>query len=238
MEHILTKPLVLFKDSWALFRKNLWFMIKMHIGGQLFSLIVAVPGMLLFFFSLLSGNVFFSIIGGLLILPAIYVMLWWYVSFLRAVAHIDGGEVVTSVRKSFTKENRKKIFPFLGVSLLSSLIILGGIILLVIPGFIFAVWFALSGYVLVFEGVSIKESLKKSKNYIKGRFWKTFWRFVFVGLIYFLTYIPLVILIALIPEGTIKGIIQAFVEAAFGIVWSPLLMIYLYKLYKNLKETA
>ena len=58
-----------------------------------------------------------------------------------------------------------------------------GLILLIIPGVIFAVWFALAMYILILENKGIMESLSKSKELVKGHFWTVFGYNLFFGIV-------------------------------------------------------
>jgi hypothetical protein len=56
----------------------------------------------------------------------------------------------------------------LGVSVLGGLAIIGGLILLIIPGLIFAAWFSLAPYVVLEEDAKPIEALKRSKDLVSG----------------------------------------------------------------------
>ena len=82
----------------------------------------------------------------------------------------------------------------LAISLLAGLIILGGLLLLVIPGLIFAVMFSVVIPVFVFEGLRGTAALGRSWNLVKGHFWHV------LG----------TILVAAILAGFVTGILTAF----------------------------
>jgi len=63
-----------------------------------------------------------------------------------------------------------KFFPLLGLLILMGLIIVGGLVLLIVPGIIFIGWFVLAPYVLIDQKLGIIDSLKKSKELSKGYF--------------------------------------------------------------------
>lgn len=55
-----------------------------------------------------------------------------------------------------------------------------GFVLFVIPGIIFLVWFSFSNFVFIEKQVGVKEAMLKSKELVKGKFWKILGRlFVF-----------------------------------------------------------
>ncbi len=62
----------------------------------------------------------------------------------------------------------KIIFPLLGTWFLQMLAIMGGLILLIIPGIIFAFWFSLSSHAVVIGGESGRAALSRSKKLMKG----------------------------------------------------------------------
>jgi len=73
----------------------------------------------------------------------------------------------TTVGSSYS--HAKKIFlPLLGTWLLQMLAIMGGFILLIIPGILFSFWFALASYTVVIEGESGRAALSRSKKLMKG----------------------------------------------------------------------
>lgn len=73
--------------------------------------------------------------------------------------------------------------PYLGTALLVFLAVMGGMFLLIIPGIIFAFWFALWGQVVVIEGLAGVNALKRSKYLMKGSVGKLFVLGLLVGMI-------------------------------------------------------
>ncbi len=59
--------------------------------------------------------------------------------------------------------------------LLETLFILAGLILLIVPGIILGVWFFFIEQVVVIEGESYIKALQKSREIIKGNWWRVFW---------------------------------------------------------------
>ncbi len=80
----------------------------------------------------------------------------------------------------------KKFFPVLGVSLLFGLCTLLGVLLLIIPGIIFFIYFFFSQYFVVF-GKGIIESMQESFRLIRNHWWRTAFTLVAI-------YIPLILL--------------------------------------------
>lgn len=57
---------------------------------------------------------------------------------------------------------------FLGATLLTSLAILGGTILFIIPGLILGAWFSLAPYIVISENLGVIDSMKRSRELVKG----------------------------------------------------------------------
>lgn len=77
----------------------------------------------------------------------------------------------------------QKLIPFSWISILLILIISGGLILGIVPGIIFYVWFSLAPFVLVSENVKGMDALFRSKQWVAG-YWKdVFFRLLIITLI-------------------------------------------------------
>lgn len=233
----LAKASELFKQAWRVYKKHVGFFVRMYIVGILFSLAVAIPGILFLMFAIGKQNLALGIIGGVLILPVIYISLWWWVAFIRVVGKIVDGQSAPSVRSAFDKDSRKLIPVFFGVSILTGLAMLLGTILFIIPGIIFAIWFSFSSYVAVFENRSATDSMKKSRFYAKGKFWAILWRWLFAGLVYLALYIVLMIIVEVLPENA-GVVVNAIGEMAFSLFWSPFFIVYGYTLYQAVKKNS
>jgi hypothetical protein len=81
---------------------------------------------------------------------------------------------------NFTK---KHFWKYFGLSLLLFISLAGLFFLLIIPAIIFFVYWAFSSYVLINENKGIKESMRKSKELVKGRWWSVFGFFLLLCLI-------------------------------------------------------
>ena len=60
------------------------------------------------------------------------------------------------------------------VDLLFALITVVGLVLLVVPGVIFLVWFSISGPVLKIEHRAPRDALRRSRELVRGSFWRVF----------------------------------------------------------------
>lgn len=99
----------------------------------------------------------------------------------RAAAQATVGDPVDiqeSYRWGFTR-----LGPVLVVSLLSGLIIFGGLLLLFIPGLIFAIFLAVAIPALVVEDLHGTAAIGRSWNLVKGNFWHVLGTIIVAGLI-------------------------------------------------------
>ena len=142
---------------------------------------------------------------------------------------IDSSETKPSASDALAK-GWPLVLPMFVVALLTGLAILGGLILLIIPGIIFAVWFIFSNLIVVLEGKRGTEALKASKSLVTGRWGAVFGRFVLL---------VLSILAILIVIGIVAALFRGLgfvVSAVFSsFLITPLEAIFLYVLYKDLK---
>ena len=102
---------------------------------------------------------------------------------------------------------------------LSGLAVLGGFILFIIPGIIFAIWFCMSQYVFISEGIVGKKVLSRSKQLVSGNWWGVLGRSFIAGLI--------MMVIFWVPF--IGSIVNSFFTA-------PFFVIYVYLMYEDLKR--
>lgn len=121
----------------------------------------------------------------LLLFTIFSVLLIWLmnISIIKIVTYRRASQEVT-LQKIF-EDAKKSLAGYAGLSLLQGLAILCLIILLIIPGIIFSVFWSFSAYFLILENKGITESMKESKQLVKGRWWKVFGYSLLFGLIVF-----------------------------------------------------
>lgn len=161
------------------------------------------------------------------------VSLWVSVGLIRAVADCYEGRTSKSVKEEL-KDTTQLILPTIFISILVGLAILGGIILLIIPGIIFSIWFAFGTYAVVLDNKRGRAALSWSKQLVKGRWWATLWRLLLPGLVFGVG-ILLVQSLAGLPFAwlqktaqssslisTLISIIGGLVATAAGLIVTPL----------------
>ena len=88
----------------------------------------------------------------------------------------------TTIGECFSHGSRR-VLALLGTFILMMLAIMGGMILLIIPGILFAFWFMLAQHVTVLEGSAGSAALGRSKALMKGNIGTGFVLGLVVGLI-------------------------------------------------------
>lgn len=169
-------------------------------------------------------------VGIITFLAGFVIQLWGQTALLYAIK--DSGEGI-GVRESY-RRGWRIMWSYLWVAFLVQFVTTGGVILLVVPGILFAVWFSMAIFVLVGDDIKGMGALLRSYAYVRGRWWRVTWFLVFISLLSFVAMlIPAIPLIFLKVSG-MKQILQFGVS----IVVAPLTMSYLFLLYGDLKATV
>lgn len=128
-----------------------------------------------------------------------------------------------SVREAFLVA-KSKVWKFFLAGLLKLAILMGGFLLLIIPGIIFSIWFTFSGIEIVLNNAGVKESLSRSKALVVGRFRQVLGKLFVIGIFTIL-----------------ESIVFTFLPFNLGTLISPffgiLLTLPVYLLFKELAPT-
>ena len=150
----------------------------------------------------------------------------------------------------FQKQSLQLFSPIITVALLQFLTILGGCLLLIIPGIIFMVWYAFSQLSVVLDGQLGKNALHFSHNLVRGRFFQVISRLitgpVLIALSYSILFGGFLALLGLIIGFDPTKILDSqeipawvnLLESAFEIFLVPLFTVYMTLLYKELKKNV
>lgn len=133
------------------------------------------------------------------------------------------------------KKGLSSFLRYLATSLASTVWILIGFLLLILPGFYFMVKVAFSGIVSILEVKSPIKAMNRSESLVQGRWGAVAWRFFGAIVLLMIVTIPVNGLseyaIRMIP-GTLIPL--TLVTTVFGVFTSTLMTIYLYVLYAHL----
>jgi hypothetical protein len=140
--------------------------------------------------------------------------LWISITFIRAVRDRYKN---TQPQPVFAEIKRAAplLWPTIVILFLTGLTVIGGGILFIIPGIIFALWFLFAYYEVVLDGKQGVEAMKRSRALVAGRWWAVFWWVVGPGLFFGLMYFIL--------QGIITGLLGVIHN---NFADGPLLLIY------------
>ncbi|HVY67364.1 MAG TPA: hypothetical protein VHA30_00490 [Patescibacteria group bacterium] len=173
------------------------------------------------------------ILAVLLFLLIICVSVWTFGATLRCIMNEPGqSSAGASLRLA-----RSDIWPLLTTGILAFLAILGGTILLIVPGVILSFWYSQAAYVVITERLSGREALRRSKFYVKNNVWQLFKK----GFYLLLITVVLTILVSLAFMVLDKVLQTKFLSEIalfiFRLLWTPLATIYSYLVYQQLRQS-
>lgn len=129
----------------------------------------------------------------------------------------SSGKIASS--KSGLLWARKNFFSFFFITILTTLIVLGGFLLFIIPGIILSITVFFGAYVFVHEDVKGMSALTRSRALVKGRWWNIAVKVTGISLFVFATFFLLGIIV-----GIIDGLSLATIEDTliFDLIFEPL----------------
>ena len=222
------KPLpsinILLSDSFKIFKKLLRIVVSIYVVlaiGEAFS----NEDFLMF-----VGTDKSSTLAALLSILSVGLILISYTVLTYSVVH-NGS--IKSVRAAY-KEGAFLTPSYILVVLIYAAAVFGGMILFIVPGIIFGVWYSVSVYVLFAEKRYGTNALARSSQYVRFRWLDVFWRIIgIVGLAF------LVNLLSDFLGTMIKGhlILKLLITRPLQFAVFTLVTIYMYELYRSLRET-
>lgn len=137
-----------------------------------------------------------------------------------------------SLKEAF-EQTKNRIFKFWWLGLLQSLIVIGGIFALILPGLVMAFWFSLGTFILVHENQGGLKALLKSREYIRDQGWEIFVRLLAAA------GLAAVVLMGLdIFENIIgKNIVLDLVNLTWNLIIGPAMTLYGYLIYHYARRT-
>jgi len=239
---MLIKARDLMRESWTLYKNNFLFFIKIAAW-------LLIPAVILTVLPALdTGGKFFGLINIFSLL--VYLFTIFFLASLISIAlvlAINGLLKKERVdMKAIYNASYSKIISYIWISVLVTVAILGGTLLLIIPGIIFSIWFSFSLYILILSGSRGTQSLSESRELVKGYFWPVLWRWVapyFVfGLLLTVIFVIPVYLIGLAIGNPMAGFAAEtpwwadLISSVFSILTVPLFTIIGVLLYNSLKK--
>ena len=174
----MTSPWILFKQSINLFLANFKYLLKFWLVNISLMILALTP-----FSAFFIKNPLAMILGFVGIL--VYILMTFTLSASSLVQAKSILDKKTLNLKELLRQGWKLIGPLFITGLLTTLAVLGGFFLFIIPGLIFSLWFSFTNQVVVMENISGIPALSRSRQLVKGRFWQATWYLVFPGLLLF-----------------------------------------------------
>ncbi|MFA5413138.1 MAG: glycerophosphoryl diester phosphodiesterase membrane domain-containing protein [Patescibacteria group bacterium] len=177
----------LMRESWALYKNNFSLFTKIVVWLVVPTVILSL---LPFFISnpviLALLNFFLSLISGIF---SVFIT----IALILTMDAVLKKEPVNL--KSIYSLSYSKTFWGIVISILVTLAVCLGTLLLIIPGIIFSVWFSFSLYIFILENKKGTEALSASRQLVKGKFWPVLWRWIAPNFVYGI----ILLIIILIP---------------------------------------
>lgn len=219
-------PTELLSDAIALYKAH----------AKQFFLIYLIPALAAVAFSLYFGDVegregMESVIAVPFALLLAVVNIFMGIAMIKFISEPE----TTSVQSAYGFA-KHMFWRYLWVTILAVLCIIGGLILLIIPGIIFSVWFSFSYYVALLEDKRGADALRASKAYVKGIFWKVFGRLFFVIFITLVVAFAFGFVMGLLGQGEEGNKIAIVVQQLLGFVIVPITVAYTYYLYLDVRS--
>ncbi|MFA6197969.1 MAG: hypothetical protein WC734_02305 [Patescibacteria group bacterium] len=225
----------LVKASWNLFIKR-WqtyfgIMAFQILASAAIFILMLVGGLTTLFTSGIGSsavnNESFDI-GGSILLFAICLIAILAISLFSYLGYIAMYHVVRSDSEVGVKQAYSfawlKFGSFLWVYILTMLVVMGGMMLLYVPGIIASIAISFSLIVLLTEDTKGYSALVRSWQYVYGHWWAVFWRFLAFGFLLGLA------------GGVLGAISMGILSSLISIIVAPIMAAYTYLLFMNLKS--
>jgi hypothetical protein len=125
---------------------------------------------------------------------------------------------------------KKYIGKYIWTSIVTGIMLLIGFVLLIIPGIVFFVWYALATPIVFVENLNGWKALQRSKALVQGRWWRVFGRLLALIVIGWLVAF-IASLLSIIPA------IGFIINLGIQLIVTPVLLGYTYLLYIHLRNT-
>ena len=238
----LTSSFDILEEAIKTWWKHLSKFIMVYVWSMIYALIpLAAIALLVIFNSVFGGgnqaiNVITALLSGVAGLIVAYFAIRGQIgAFLLVKQDYQGQE------KEIFKASAPWFWPYLGLSLLNAILVLLWMLLLFIPGIIYAVFYSLASYIFFFEGKRGLEAIKSSRELIRDYWWPIAGRLLVLGV-----FLWAIMTIVSVPLGSLEEhslpwqLYNVFIQFISFLV-GPITIIYSYRLYKeltNLKKSS
>jgi hypothetical protein len=233
-----TGPVKLFSDSWNFYKAHWKILVPIVIFPSLLVIIGQIFGK--------TGSDSGSVI--LMVLSALFMLAGFIATIAMQPAAVNTLRTLHSDSSSPVKFWDQYKFGFkwfwwvLLLIIVQGFILLGSTILFLVPGIIVAGYVSMYLFALVLDEKKGFSAFTESYSVIKGRWWGTLGRVLFLGLIYVIASIIVSIIGKILtsplpPASSLSVSISLVLSLLLSVVFGPLSLVYVFKLYLSLKET-
>lgn len=215
-------------------------LVKAHHRG-LFTYVLAL------FVPVLLYSIFLSLVGQivwvniLLSILLTVVQMWVGLALTKELAERYEQKPAETIETQL-KNTTSLIIPSIFISILTTLIILGGTLLLVVPGIIFSVWYMFGNVALVLDNKKGMAALKESKRLVHGRWWQVFFAAVLptVAIVLLLILIDIVLnaIFGIVNVSLIIELISSFISYLMTPLFTAIFVILYIELKRSLVSEA
>jgi len=181
------------------------------------------------------GRVVNVLLGFLGLVGVIVMMLSMFLSL--QIPYLLISKNSTANLKELLLEAKKNLLPFAGVIVLYTLVVLGGFILLIIPGFYFLIRYIFAPLAYMFEDYGGSSALKRSSELVSGNWWGIAMRLMsFYGLIWVFSFVVGTIASVAGPEDSVAYESIMVLGNLVSYLASPIYLIMTAILYRDLAQ--
>lgn len=233
----LSNPIDMLQISISYWWKNLGKFIEIYWEGIKYSLIpLAVVLLLAVLIASLDESrlTMYFLVANVILLIAAFLFIFYFMTRAQIATFLYIKKDYQGKPKELFKDSKDLFWPYLGVSILTAVLILLWSLLLIIPGIIFAVFYSLSIYVFFSENKKGMDAIKRSKQLVSGYFWPVLGRIAFFFLLAMVfSFIISIPAIPLNSESTAFAVWDGVVQI-ISLLIAPIYLIFFYIVYKDL----
>lgn len=167
-------------QSFEVYKKN-WKKLLPYLG------VFAIPGVATIIVEFIMNDMEKTLTNGLI--RGLFMIFFSLASLagtmmlIRVISTLVNNDKPAPVKEEF-EQGVHLLWPALLSSLLVGLAVFGGFLLLIIPAFIFAIWFSFVAYIVALEGKKGTAALHASKELVSGRWWAVCIRLIIPGILF------------------------------------------------------
>ncbi|MFA6513990.1 MAG: hypothetical protein WCT50_01700 [Patescibacteria group bacterium] len=158
-----------------------------------------------------------------------YFVIRAYMGVYLLVKHNYIGEV-----KEIFQETKALFWPYFWLSILTIILIILWMLLLIIPGLIFSIFYSFAVYAFFFEGKRGMEAIRRSRALVKGYFWPVLGRLSLLGFIIWIFATVISAPLFAMPEESIGYAVWNAVVQIINFLIGPIALLFSYNIYSDL----